>query len=87
MPHGQAEGDRANVRRVFGMIFRIMLGAAIWGLHSPIRPLVSAAQAQTRDDYPTSFTGSLVEPSLDRVAIRRTVYVAVYSTVRLASGR
>jgi hypothetical protein len=66
--------------RVFGMFVSSMLIAAIWGLHS-------AAQAQTADDYPTSFTGSLVEPSLDRVAIRRTVYVAAYSTVRLASGK
>jgi len=68
-------------RCVFGKFVSIMLIAAIWGLHS-------AAQAQTADDYPTSsFTGSLVEPSLDRVAIRRTDTLPPYSTVRLASGR
>ena len=72
-------------RRVLVMFFSIMLVGAIWAVP---HPLVSAAQAQTAADYPTSFTGSLVElPSIDRVAIRHTVYVAAYSTIRLGSGK
>ena len=78
-------------RRVLVMFFSIMLVGAIWAVRPMINsqtiPLVSAAQAQTAADYPASFTGSLVEPSLDRVAIRRTVYVAAYSTVRLGGGK
>ena len=74
-------------RRVFGIFFSIMLVGAIWAVRPMSPPLVSVAQAQTADDYPTSSNGALVEPSLDRVAIRRTVYVAAYSTVRLGSGK
>ena len=71
-------------RRVFVMIFSIMLVGAIWTVRPPI---ISAAQAQAASDYPSSFTGSLVEPSSDRVAIRRTVYVGAYSSVRLGGGK
>ena len=46
-------------RRVFVMFFSIMLVGAIWAVRPLNNPLVSAAQAQTADDYPTSFTGSL----------------------------
>ena len=67
-------------RRVSVMFVSFMLIVAIWG---SANPLVSAAQAQTAADYPTSFTGSLVERSSDRVAIRQTVYVAAYSAIRL----
>ena len=74
-------------RRILVLFFSIMLVGAIWAVRPMINPLVSAAQAQTADDYPTSSNGALVEPSLDRVAIRRTVYVAAYSTVRLGSGK
>ena len=77
-------------RRVL-VVFSIMLVGAIWAacpmFNSQTIPLVSAAQAQTPADYPASFTNSLVEPSLDRVAIRRTVYVAAYSTIRLGGGK
>jgi hypothetical protein len=74
-------------RRILVMFFSVMLVCAIWVVRPLINPLVSAAQAQTADDYPSSFPNSLVEPSLDRVAIRRTVYVAAYSTLRLGSGK
>ena len=74
-------------RRVFVMFFSIMLVGAIWAARPLINALVGAAQAQTAADYPASSTGAFVEPSLDRVAIRRTVYVAAYSTVRLGSGK
>ena len=70
-------------RRILVMFLGIMLVGAIWAVRPLINPLVTAAQAQTADDYPTSSNNALVEPSLDRVAIRRTVYVAAYSTVRL----
>ena len=77
-------------RRVL-VVFSIMLVGAIWAacpmFNSQTIPLVSAAQAQTPADYPASFTNSLVEPSLDRVAIRRTVYVAAYSALRLGGGK
>ena len=75
------------IRRLFVMLFSIMLVGAIWAARPLINPLISAAQAQTADDYPSSFTNSLVEPSLDRVAIRRTVYVGAYSSVRLGGGK
>ena len=74
-------------RRILVLFFSIMLVGAIWAVRPLINPLVTAAQAQTADDYPTSSNNALVEPSLDRVAIRRTVYVAAYSTVRLGGGK
>ena len=79
-------------RRVLVMLFSIVLVGAIWAVRPMINsqtiPLVSAAQAQTAADYPASFTGSLTElPSLERLAIRHTVYVAAYSTVRLGGGK
>jgi len=78
-------------RRVFVLLFSIVLVGAIWSTRPAINALtfslVGAALAQTPADYPASFTGSLVEPSFDRVAIRRTVYVAAYSTLRLGSGK
>jgi hypothetical protein len=78
-------------RRVLVSFFSIMLVGAIWAVRPMINsqtiPLISAAQAQTPADYPAAFTNSLVPPSLERVAIRRTVYVAAYSTVRLGSGK
>jgi hypothetical protein len=74
-------------RRVFVMFSSIILIGAIWAV-CPVNnnPLVSAAQAQAATDYPASFTGSLVERSSDRVAIKRTVYVGAYSSVRLGRG-
>ena len=78
-------------RRVLVMLFSIMLVGAIWAVRPMINsqtiPLVSAAQAQTAADHPASFTGSLAEPSLEKMAIRHTVYVAAYSTIRLGSGK
>ena len=74
-------------RRVFVMFFSFMLVGGIWAVCLLNNLLVSTAQAQTADDYPTSSNNALVEPSLDRVAIRRTVYVAAYSTVRLGGGK
>ena len=74
-------------RRILVTVFSIMLVGAIWAVCPLINPLVSAAQAQTPADYPTSFTGSLVERSSDRVAIKRTVYVGAYSSVRLGGGK
>ena len=74
-------------RRILVLFFSIMLVGAIWAVRPMSTPLISAAQAQEAADYPASFTGSLVEPSLDRVAIRRTVYVAAYSTLRLGGGK
>jgi hypothetical protein len=58
-------------RRVFVMFFCIILLGAIWTVCSMINRFVSPAQAQTATDYPRSFTGSLVERSSDRVAIKR----------------
>jgi hypothetical protein len=69
------------------MFSRIILLGAIWAVPPLINPLVSAAQAQTATDYPNSFTGSLVDRSSDRVAIKRTVYVGAYSSVRLGGGK
>ena len=79
-------------RRIVVMFFSIMLVGAIWAvrpmLNSQTIPLVSAAQAQTAADHPASFTGSLAElPSLEKMAIRHTVYVAAYSTIRLGGGK
>ena len=79
-------------RRVLVMLFSIVLVGAIWAvrpmLNSQTIPLVSAAQAQTAADHPASFTGSLAElPSLEKMAIRHTVYVAAYSTIRLGGGK
>ena len=79
-------------RRVLVMLFSIVLVDAIWAgrpmLNSQTIPLVSAAQAQTAADHPASFTGSLAElPSLEKMALRHTVYVAAYSTIRLGGGK
>src|SRR5215208_6340598 len=74
-------------RGILVMVFSIILVGAIWAVCPLTNPLVSAAQAQTAADYPTSFTGSLVERSSDRVAIKRTVYVGAYSSVRLGGGK
>jgi len=74
-------------RRIFVLFFSIMMVGAIWAVRPLINPFVSAAHAQTAADYPTSFTGSLVERSSDRVAIKRTVYVGAYSSVRLGGGK
>ena len=56
-------------RRVFVMLFSITLVGAIWAvrpmMNSQTIPLVSAAQAQTPADHPSSFPGSLAEPSLE----------------------
>ena len=69
--------------RVLVTLSSIILGGAIWAV-----PLVSAVQAQTATDHPAAFTGSLVElPPIDRAAIRHTVYVPAYSTIRLGSGK
>lgn len=72
-------------RRVFAML--VVLVGAMWAACPLINPVVSVAQAQTADDYPASFTGSLVERSSDRVAIKRTVYVGAYSSVTLGRGK
>ena len=79
-------------RRVLVTLYSIMLVGAIWTVRPMINsqtiPLVSVAQAQTTADQPASFTGSLVDlPSIDRLAIRHTVYVAAYSTIRLGGGK
>src|SRR4051794_22856634 len=71
------------IRRVLVMFSSIILLGAIGAVCPLINQLVSTAQAQTATDYPNSFTGSLVERSSDRVAIKRTVYVGAYSSVRL----
>ena len=69
--------------RVLVTLSSIMLVGAIWAVQ-----LVSAAQAQTATDHPAAFTGSLVElPTIDRGAIRHTVFVPAYSTIRLGSGK
>ena len=69
--------------RVLVTLSSIMLVGAIWAVQ-----LVSAAQAQTATDHPAAFTGSLVElPTIDKGAIRHTVFVPAYSTIRLGSGK
>jgi len=60
-------------RRVFLVFFSITL--------------VGAAQAQTAADRPASFAGSLVEVPSQQIAIRHTVYVPAYSTIRLGGGQ
>ena len=78
-------------RRVLVMLFSITLVGAIWAvrpmMNSQTIPLVSAAQAQTPADHPSSFPGSLAEPSLEKTAIRHSVYVAAYSTIRLGAAK
>ena len=75
-------------RRVLVMLFGIVLVGAIWAVRPQTIPVVSAARAQTAADSPAAFTGSLTElPSVERLRIRHSVYVAAYSTIRLASGK
>ena len=73
-------------RPVFAMFSSVVLVGAMWTVCPLINLFVSDAQAQTTGDYPASFTHSLVERSSDRVAIKRTVYVGAYSSVRLGGG-
>ena len=76
-------------RRVLVIIFATMLVVgAIWAVRPQTIPVVSSALAQTAADSPAAFTGPLTElPSLQVLSTRQTVYVAAYSTVRLASGK
>jgi hypothetical protein len=78
-------------RRILIMSFSIMLVGGIWAMRSMINsqtiPLFGTAHAQAAADHPASFTNSLAEPFLERVAIRRTEFVAAYSTIRLGSGK
>jgi hypothetical protein len=87
LPAASGRETEQMFRRVFGMLFSIMLVGAIWAVRPLSNPFVSAAQAQTAADYPSSFTNSLVERSSDRVGIRRIVYVGAYSSVRLGGGK
>jgi hypothetical protein len=64
--------------RVFLVLFSI-----VW-LNNP---LVGAAQGQTAANRPASFTGSLVEVPSKPIAIRNSVYVAAYSTLRVGGGQ
>ena len=75
-------------RRVLVIISAAMLVAAIWAVRPQTIPVVGSALAQTAADSPAAFTGPLTElPSLQTLRTRHTVYVAAYSTVRLASGK
>ncbi len=69
-------GERANVPPCPSNVFSMMLVGTIWFARPMIGPqailLVSGAHAQTAADYPASFADLLVEPSLERVAIRHT---------------
>ena len=74
------------------MLFGIVFVGAIWAVPPMVNSQsileVSAARAQTAADHPAAFTGSLAElPSLERLRIRHSVYVAAYSTVRLGGGK
>ena len=74
------------------MHFGIVFVGAIWAVPPMVNSQsileVSAARAQTAADHPAAFTGSLAElPSLERLRIRHSVYVAAYSTVRLGGGK
>jgi Protein of unknown function (DUF3124) len=78
--------------RVLVVLFSIVVIGAIWAMRPMINsqkiPVVSAAWAQTAADHPASFIGSLAElPPPERLKIRRSVYVASYSTVRLGGGK
>ena len=75
-------------RRVLVMLFATVLLGAIWAVRPHTMSVVSSAGAQTVANSPAAFTGALTEPpSIQRLRIRHTVYVAAYSTVRLASGK
>ena len=79
-------------RRVLVMIFATALVGATWAvlpiINSQTIPVVNSAWAQTAADSPAAFTGAITElPSVQGLRIRHTVYVAAYSTLRLASGK
>ena len=74
--------------RVLLMLFATVLVGAIWAVRPQAIPVVSYAWAQTAADSPAAFTGAITElPSLQILRTRHTVYVAAYSTLRLASGK
>jgi hypothetical protein len=75
--------------RVLLLLFGIVLSGAIWAMR-PMdpSPFISAARAQTPADSPYSNKDSLAEePSLEKLALRHTVFVPAYSTIRLGSGK
>jgi hypothetical protein len=77
-------------RRVPVMLLGIVLVGAIWAVRPIINSqVVRAAQAQTATaNSPAAFTGSLTElPSIERMRMRHSVYVAAYSTIRLGGGK
>ena len=66
--------------RLLVVLFSIVLAQTI--------SVVSAAWGQRAVDSPAAFTGAVTELSnVERLSIRRTVYVPAYSTVRLGSGQ
>ena len=87
---GKRKGERADVPSCPCNAFRHRARGRDLG-RAPDQetiPVVSSARAQTAADSPAAFTGALTElPTLERLRIRHTVYVAAYSTVRLGSGK
>ena len=74
------------IGRVLAMIFATVLVGAIWAVRPQTIPLVSSAWAQRVSDSPAA--SAITElPSIERLRLRNTVYVAAYSTIKLASGK
>jgi hypothetical protein len=71
-------------RRILVTVLAIGLGGAFWA----VRPMITAARAQTAADSPAAFTGPLTElPNIQAMKIRHTVFVPAYSTIRVAGGK
>ena len=74
------------IGRVLAMIFATVLVGAIWAVCPQTIPLVSSALAQRVSDSPAA--SAITElASIERLKLRHTVYVAAYSTIKVASGK
>jgi hypothetical protein len=81
------EGEQMS-HKLLVMLCATVLVGAIWAVRPETIPMVSSSRAQTVANSPVAFTGALTElPSIEKLRIRHSVYVAAYSTVRLASGK
>ena len=85
---GNGRESEQMSHRVLVMLFATVLLGTTWAMYPQTIPVVSSAWAQRATDSPAAFTGAITElQSVQRLRIRHTVYVAAYSTVRLATGK
>ena len=74
------------IGRALATIFATVLVGAIWAIRPQTIPLVSSAWAQRVSNSPAASPITELR-SIERLKLRHTVYVAAYSTIKVASGK